>query len=62
MPYTAGDALLKQIATFQAAIDELGAAIDDITGSTDDPETATWADVARYAHLVDALARADIVG
>ena len=57
---TAGDALFDQINAFETAIAKLRAAIDDITGSTD-PETAGWADVARYAHLSDALKRAKLV-
>jgi hypothetical protein len=56
----AGLELMKQIAAFQRVIDKLQAAVDDITGTTD-PETATWCDVSRYAHLVDALRRAELI-
>lgn len=53
---TPTDKLLDQIVTMQAAITVLQDAIDDITGSTN-PETVSWADVSRYAHLIDGIRR-----
>lgn len=52
--------LMIQIDKMQTAIATLKAAIDDLTGSII-PEEATWKDVSRYAHLIDGLARADLV-
>jgi tetrahydromethanopterin S-methyltransferase subunit B len=56
---TPTEVLMKQIASFQAAIATLQAAIDDITSSVD-PEEATWNDVARHALLADRVKAAGL--
>jgi hypothetical protein len=56
---TATETLMNQISTLHTAIAKLQAAIDDVTGSID-LDVATWGDVARLAHLVDAVKRAEL--
>lgn len=57
---TAGNVLARQINAFETVATMLRAAIDDITGSTC-PETATWPDVAKHAHLFDAIQRSGLL-
>lgn len=57
---TPAEVIMTQIATIQDAIETLQAAVDDATGSID-PDEATWRDVSRLAHLVDAIKRAELV-
>ena len=56
---TAAEMIMIQINTMQDAINVMQAAIDDLTSSIN-PDDATWADVSRYAHLVDGIRRAGI--
>lgn len=60
MPQQPKDVLARQIAAFTTVATMLNAAIDDITGATD-PDTATWPDVTKYAHLFDAIQRSGLV-
>lgn len=51
------EALSKQMQIIDAAIGKLIAARSAIESMPDNP---TWRDVAEYAHLIDALRRADL--